>query len=146
MTPTAPAYGILQIHVRARDRVPTGDAWWRKLARRDLAHQIVRWAHDAELPMAMVYRSHLGYIDRGPIIDDIVAEVQNPEAIVMVEIAGPEPALRRFVNEHRGALTHAHIHFIPSQHWSVRHAHKVTVHPADKGASRSRSNAPGQDD
>lgn|GEM_PF-5966643 len=135
----SPQFGMLRIHIRARDRIRAEGKWWQKITRRDLAHQIVRWAHEAGLPMAIVHRSHLGFIDHGPIIDDTTPDVPNPQAMVVIEIAGHETALNTFIKRHQGALGHAHIQFLSTSPWSLRHAHKRYVHPKDRAPRRHPS-------
>ena len=119
--------GIVHIHVHARDRAPHNGRWWRKMMRRDLAHQIVHWAHEAGLPMAIAQRSHLGFVNHGPIVDDAAGESPSPHAMIVVEVAGDDAVLRAFVDRHRAALAGTHIQFTEVRDWSPRHAHPVTV-------------------
>jgi len=86
--------------------------------------------------MAMVYRSHLGFIDHGPIIDDALSESPNPEAMVTIEIMGATDALHSFLRKHHAALAHACIHFLPTERWSLRHPHKLQIHPTEIPAHR----------
>ncbi|MCA9835162.1 MAG: DUF190 domain-containing protein [Thermomicrobiales bacterium] len=117
--------GMLRIHVRARDYVHHEGKWWRKVLRRDLSHQLVRWAHDAGLEAAVAYRSHLGFQGHGPIIDDLAGEVRNPQTIIIVEIVGDEHRLRAFIDRHRAMLVRAHIQFVEIQNWSLHHVHSA---------------------
>lgn len=122
-------YGLLRIHVRARDRAPHDGRWWRKMIRHDLAHQIVRWAHEAGLPMAMVHRSHLGFVDHGPIIDDLASDQPNPHSMVLIEVAGTETALAAFIERHQTPLAHAHVQLVPTLNWSIHHHHPAHHEP-----------------
>lgn len=129
-TPAAVSHdGLLRIHIRAQDQVPHQGRWWRKMVRHDLAHQIVRWAHEAGLPMAMVQRSHLGFVDHGPIIDNLASDQPHPHAMVLIEIAGTETTLTAFVDRHRSSFAHAHIQFLPTLNWSVHHRHPAHHDP-----------------
>lgn len=119
--------GVIRIHVRAHDRAPHGGRWWRKFIRRDLAHQIVHWAHEAGLPMAMAHRAYLGFVNHGPIIDDAAGESPNPHAMIVVDVAGDAALLRAFVDRHRAALTGTHIQFAEAWDWSPHHAHIISA-------------------
>ncbi|MCO5226712.1 MAG: DUF190 domain-containing protein [Thermomicrobiales bacterium] len=119
----SPRIGLLRIHVRARDYVHHEGKWWHKVIKRDLSHQLVRWAHEDGFDGAISYRSHLGFVGHGPIIDDLAGESRNPHTIIVVEIAGEEQRLRSFIEHHRAMLTHAHVQFLSVENWSLHHGH-----------------------
>ncbi len=117
-------YGMVRIHLRARDRIAATGPWWRRLGRgRHLSHRIVQWAHQAGFPTAMVHRIPVGFVNHGPIIDDTASEHPNPHALMVVEINGPEAELQAFIERHRTTLGRAHISFHVLEHWSLPHPH-----------------------
>lgn len=128
-------YGILRIHLRASDSGHHHGSWWKRLLHGGGAfRQIVRWAHEAGLPMAMVHRSHLGFVNHGPITNDFAGESPNPHALVVIELGATEADLRAFVERHHLALRRAHVTYQPLENWSIKQQH--SRHHAPHAAHR----------
>ncbi len=119
----------VRIVVRAKDRAPHDGRWWRRMARQDLAHHLVRQAHAAGLPLSTVQRSPLGFVNHGPIVDDDAGESPNPHAVVSIEIVGDTASILAFLNRHRSVLGHAHVDLRDATGWSANAVHPVAHHP-----------------
>ncbi|MCA9859837.1 MAG: hypothetical protein KC438_08950 [Thermomicrobiales bacterium] len=111
--------GVLRIYLRSNDRAPRSSRWWKSWLRREISHQLVYAAHADGLAMAVVRRSHLGFINRGPIVDDAATDIPNPNAVVLIELAGKRDELRAFVERHRTQLINSHIQFGLAEQWSL---------------------------
>ena len=59
------------------------------------------------VPLALAHQSHLGFVDHGPIIDDLASDQPHPHAMVLIEIAKTEMAQAAFINRHQASLAHA---------------------------------------
>ncbi len=110
--------GVLRIYLRGSDRSPRTGRWWKSWMRRERAHQLVYAAHAEGLSLAMVRRSHLGFLDHGPIVDDAATDIPNPNAMVLLELAGEPDQLRAFVARHRDELVDTHMQFTMADDWS----------------------------
>lgn len=130
-----PEQGLLRIYLHADDRVPGGQSGWRRIARTQTCRQLVRWAHDAGMASASVYRSGMGFIGRGPIVDDGMSEAVHPRLIVCVEVAGSRDALRAFVDRHAAALARAIVEYHATERWDALHV----ARPPQRAVSPARA-------
>jgi PII-like signaling protein len=138
--------GALRIYLYANERFAESNSRWRRWNRSQTCRQIVRWAHDAGLASASVYRSGLGFIGRNPVVDEADGEMPHSSLIVCVEILGRRDELKVFADRHAHALRNAIVEYYAVERWSVprhrsntvRHESPPTAHHAVAHASHRK--------